>query len=436
MGDQPWPGVAGAAEHAERGVEPASVQIRVEITEARGQAPAHLAIRRRMLAARQDPATVAQAEQRIELLDELGGETPVAERPDRHGVAGGRLGCDLEDRKRDVEPAADVDEAVITGAQPGVPGRAQLLDQAVLEHERPELRRRRAVVDDRRVCRPFGAGRRGGEMRARPAPDRDRLADVQRLAGGVAEQVDARVLRQLLEVELRQRVIVRGAPRAPGGLRRPGAARAARFQERERVGDRGGVGAQPGEQGAQDPPARLRVRERAMGDADLDAERVGQGPEPALALEREHVPCQRRGADDRRVRPVQAAPIERLTEHAAVKRRVVGDHDAPPQPLLELRQDGLRRRGAVDHLLRNPGESLDSPPQWHVRPHERGPCLVEFAPADEHRPDLGQLAVVAAEPIGLGVDGQELGGSDRLLEQFQTMRDTPAPGRSERAVAM
>ena len=61
---------------------------------------------------------------------------------------------------------------------------------------------------------------------------------------------------------------------------------------------------------------------------------------------------------------------------------------------------------------------------------------MEFAPADEHRPDLGQLAVVPAEPIGLGVDGQELGGSDRLLEQFQAMRDTPAPGRSERAVAI
>ena len=61
---------------------------------------------------------------------------------------------------------------------------------------------------------------------------------------------------------------------------------------------------------------------------------------------------------------------------------------------------------------------------------------MELATADEHRADLGQLTVVSAEPVGLGVDGQELGGSDGLLEEFQAMRNTPDPGRSERAVAL
>ena len=47
------------------------------------------------------------------------------------------------------------------------------------------------------------------------------------------------------------------------------------------------------------------------------------------------------------------------------------------------------------------------------------PAVVQLAAADEHRADLGQLARVAAEAVGLGVDDEELGGCDRLLEQIQ-----------------
>jgi hypothetical protein len=36
---------------------------------------------------------------------------------------------------------------------------------------------------------------------------------------------------------------------------------------------------------------------------------------------------------------------------------------------------------------------------------------VQLAAADEHRADLGQLAQVAAEPVGLDVDDQVLGAS-------------------------
>jgi hypothetical protein len=42
---------------------------------------------------------------------------------------------------------------------------------------------------------------------------------------------------------------------------------------------------------------------------------------------------------------------------------------------------------------------------------------VELAPADEHRPDLGHLTGIAAQTVRLGVDHEELGGGDRLLEQ-------------------
>ena len=60
---------------------------------------------------------------------------------------------------------------------------------------------------------------------------------------------------------------------------------------------------------------------------------------------------------------------------------------------------------------------------------------MQLAAADEHRPELGQLARVPAEPVGLGVDDQELRRGDRLLEQFQAMRDTPSSGRHAEPLA-
>ena len=54
---------------AERRVEPAAVEVGVEVAQARRQAAAHLPVGRRVVAARQLAAAVAQAEQRVELLD-------------------------------------------------------------------------------------------------------------------------------------------------------------------------------------------------------------------------------------------------------------------------------------------------------------------------------------------------------------------------------
>ena len=64
-----------------------------------------------MLAARQPAPAVAQAEQRVELLDQFVREAPAAQRSDRDRVPGGRIRRHLEDRERDVEPAADVARA-------------------------------------------------------------------------------------------------------------------------------------------------------------------------------------------------------------------------------------------------------------------------------------------------------------------------------------
>jgi hypothetical protein len=41
---------------------------------------------------------------------------------------------------------------------------------------------------------------------------------------------------------------------------------------------------------------------------------------------------------------------------------------------------------------------------------------VQLATADQHRADLGQLAALAGQPVGLRVDGEELGGGEGELE--------------------
>ena len=82
---------------------------------------------------------MAKPEDRVELLDELARERASAQRPDGDGVPGRRLTRHLEDRIGDVEAAADVDAPIVALRQAGVPGRSELLDQAVLEHQRPEL---------------------------------------------------------------------------------------------------------------------------------------------------------------------------------------------------------------------------------------------------------------------------------------------------------
>ena len=91
VGDQPGAAGSGADEHPQRLVQPPAVQVRVEVTQARRQAAAHLPVRGGVVAARELAAAVAQAEQRVELLDELEREPPAAQRTDRDRVSRRRL---------------------------------------------------------------------------------------------------------------------------------------------------------------------------------------------------------------------------------------------------------------------------------------------------------------------------------------------------------
>ena len=354
---------------------------------------------------------MAQAEQRVELLLELDRARAAAQRADRHRAPGRRLARDLEHRKGDVQATAQVDVRVVVLVHL-VAGRAQLADQAVLEHERAELRARRAVVDDRRMVSP-DLGRRGRrEVRARAGAQRDRLADIEHLAGGVAEDVDAGRVRQRRRVGL-----VALDRRARERAARARACAAHRAEHRERVGDRRRVRAQAAEQRAEHPRARLGVRERAVRRLDLDTERVGERGQPALAHERREAARERDRAQPRRIGPRQLGALEGLAQHALVEGGVVGDEHASFELLGEVGQDRVGRRRGVDHRLRDLREALDRARQRRAAVDERLPAIVQLAAADEHGADLGQLARRARLAVGLGVDDEELGGRERLGEQ-------------------
>jgi hypothetical protein len=88
----------------------------------------------------------------------------------------------------------------------------------------------------------------------------------------------------------------------------------------------------------------------------------------------------------------------------------MGDQHAPLHHARELGQRVVRARRLVDHRLRDPGEALDPARERRRRCDERLPAVVQLAAPHEHRADLGQLAALAAQAVGLRVDDEELGG--------------------------
>ncbi len=86
----------------------------------------------------------------------------------------------------------------------------------------------------------------------------------------------------------------------------------------------------------------------------------------------------------------------------------------------QLGQRRLGGRRLVDHRLGDPGEALDAAREGCAHGHERLPAIVQLAAADQHGADLRELAGVAGQAVGLGVDGEELGGAQGLVEKHRT----------------
>ncbi len=415
--EQPRATARGRDEHGERLVELAAVEIRIEVTETRRQTAAHLAVGGGERPAAQVPGAVTQPEQRVELLDQLDGRraTPQRTDVDRHPSRWARRY--LEHRIADVEAAAQVDVAIRPPSRKRhVAGWAQLLDQPVLEHERAELGARAAMVDECCARGPVAVARRGVKVRSRARPQRDRLADVERGPVLVAEQVDARLAGQGVEL---QRGTRPRRTRARHGRRAP-PARAARRQQLDGVADCRRVCAEAPEQRAEDARARLRVRQRAMALGHLDAERGGQAGELALADQRCETARQRDRAQRRRVRPAQPLRRKRRAQHATVERSRMGDEHAPTQHRFEPAEHGSRRLRIRQHRFRDPGKPPDPTRQRLRHGDQRRVAVVQLAAADEHCADLRRLAGLAGAPVGLDVNGEKLGAAQRSLEQHPT----------------
>ncbi len=368
LAQQVLPGLR-ALEVGERAVQLAAVGVRVQVAEAGGDAAAHLPVGRRVLAQLQRPAAVAQPVERGELVGQLRGERPAAQRPDVHGVPHGGLGGHLQHRVGDVQPAAQ--EHVAVGAlELAVARGLPLLDQPVLEHQRAELRVGGAVVHD---LGPLGPARRGAEVRARAGAQRHRLAHVQRAAAVVAEHVDARVVGQRGEVGALGR----------GGWPPPGSVLRARRRERSRSRASPTVTAFAHRRGKRAQNTRAQVR--ASGSARCTSftsmpSAVGQGA-PARACgpggrsAGPARPCTGPGGRGQS-RPARSNAWRRTR---VSKRALCATSTRPSSSPAISGQHLVHRGGAVHHPLGDAGEALDAPGQRALGAHERVEGLVQLA---------------------------------------------------------
>ena len=240
---------------------------------------------------------------------------------------------------------------------------------------------------------PSRRRRRRGEVRARPAADRDRLADVQHPARRRHEtgRRPGRCGSSPNSGAGARRAGRSAAPDVPAPRRRAAGPRRGRRgrQQRERVGDRRRVRAQPREQRAQHARTGLGVRQRPVGDLDLDPERVGEHASApagaaAAAASAPARPCRSPAGWATRGRP-----LERLAQHAAVERRVVGDHHPALEQLAPAAAAPSSSDGAPSTIAWViPVKRWIPRRERRARAHQRAPAVVQLAAARpvQHRP--------------------------------------------------
>ena len=334
-----------------------------------------------------------------------------AQRADVHAAPGGRLGRDLEHRERRCRAGSAGRRSGRWCLRRTLPGGRSALDRAGSRAAARRARSRVARWSTISACAVHAAlgddGAKCARARVRSA---HRLADVERLALGVAER--------------RRRRASSGRPREVG--RAPARARARRAPP--------SVAARAPRAGAAGAAARARrrpsprcahsrgnsaqnTRAHVSASASARCETSTSMPSDSasareLALARERV---RSGA---RARPC-TAPAGRATSSPARSnawRSTRRSNDAlwptstrPRSCSASSGSTTSAARRLVDHRLRDPGEALDAARQRRAHADERLPAVVQLAAADEHGADLGQLAGVAGQPVRLGVDDEELG---------------------------
>jgi hypothetical protein len=181
------------------------------------------------------------------------------------------------------------------------------------------------------------------------------------------------------------------------------------------------VRGQLGQQRAQHPGGRLRVGQRAVHLGDLDAQRLGERAQLALAGQRREAAGQRDRAQRRRVGPVQAGAFAGLREHPPVEGDVVAHEHATVHLLDQVRQDDFGLGRLVEHRVGDARQALYAARQRRAHRAQRGEAVVQLAAADEHGADLGELAAIAGVAVRLGVDDEELGAAQRVVDEVHLL---------------
>jgi hypothetical protein len=246
------------------------------------------------------------------------------------------------------------------------------------------------------IARPVARRR---EVRARARAQADRLADVQRAAVGVAEDVDARVLRQLRDVGRWSRGRGARAPRLRGA--RCGRSSASASPIVRRVRAQRGNSAQ-----------NTRAQVSASGSARCTAPTSIPSASASAASPRRR--CS--GASRRASATVHstggsgqssAGARERLLQHAAVEARVVGDEHAPAAAARRsLAGHGEGGGAASTMACEMPVKRWMPRPERLSTPDAASPSVVELAAADQHGAD-SSARTLRARARSLRVDRED-----------------------------
>lgn len=338
------------------------------------------------------------------------GDAPRPERPE----VGRAVVADLADQR---QPRERLDGELEPAAAFGEPGAAVVAGLAL--GDEPQLAdlglERRGALDagdtggdgDHLGHPRPGLGRR--EVGAHAGAHVLALADVEGLAVGCGEQVDAGGVRQLLgQVPL--------LPLRRGDLALP---------ECELLdGVHAGV-AEPLQQPVQDVDRGPGVGEGAVVGRGGRPEQPRQRGQLAVAglVAREHPAGQPCGVEDLDRRPVVPGQLAGGLQEPDVERRVVGDDDAAAGELEERRQHRADARRPGHHVVGDARQHRDERRDGRARAHQGVELADHLAAADLHRPDLGDLVAVGAAAGGLEVDHDERGGDQRHADLVQRALD-------------
>ena len=315
----------------------------------------------------------------------------------------------------------EVDVALRRG-RPAVRGRAESPDERDLLERRGELGAEHAPLDAGHVVER-GLDRRplalAVEVRAQAGAEVTGLADVEHLAVGVVEEVDAGAGRGAVD-QVALRV----------DAARPGRRELLELRERRRALLAGEL-----DQPQEDLGGRLRVGKRAVAGLDGHAEEVGErGEARAADAPAEQVTGERHRVDHGRVQALAGHPLELPVDEADVEARVVGDENGAAGELRETPERQPDSWGGAELLVGQAGEEADRAGERGLRRDERLVLAGELEVSDADGADLADARGRARKAGGLEVEDDELGLAEERVGRRRERDERSAPAEARVAV--